>query len=213
MQFDPENKVVILCVEGMNTEAQGKIDEAHALFMQAWSLAENDLEKFTAAHYVARNQAKPEDNLHWNKEALLYALKLDDEEMKAHYPSLYLNVAKSYEALQNNAAAAKHYALAAEYSSALPLGKYGEMIKMGISEGLKRTSTASSFSPVLDALVNNWCERKQLKPLAIVLPAYVANLGTENDHNKLISALHYLSATKCLDEKEQAQVEEIIAGL
>jgi hypothetical protein len=208
--FDPNNKVVLLCVEGMNTEAHGKIEEAHALFMQAWDIAEDELEKFTAAHYVARNQANPEDNLHWNVEALHYALKLDGEEMKAHYPSLYLNVAKAYETLHNHIEAARHYTLAAEYSNALPLGKYAEMIKMGISEGLKRTNAVSTNNAVLNTLVNGWCERKELKPLAIILPAYAGNLGTENDRNKLLSALHYLSATKCLDNKEQAMVEEMI---
>lgn len=213
MQFDPNNKVVLLCVEGMNTEAQGKIDEAKAMFRQAWDLAENDLEKFTAAHYVARNQENPEDSLHWNQEALMHALALNDDDMKSHYPSLYLNVAKSFEELQNTAEAAKHYILAAEYSINLPAGKYGEMIKMGISGGLKRTNAMPSYNAILDTLVEGWCERKELKPLAIILPAYVGNLGTENDKNKLLSAMHYLSATKCLNEKEQAAIEEIIGNL
>jgi len=45
--------------------------------------------------------------------------------------------------------------------------------------------------------------------LCLILPAYIGNLGTENDRNKLISALSYLSATRCLDEEEQ----EVVGGL
>ena len=70
MQFDPKNKVVQLCAQGMQTEGEGETAEAHALFQQAWDIAQNDFEAFTAAHYLARNQPDPKDNLKWNLEAL-----------------------------------------------------------------------------------------------------------------------------------------------
>jgi hypothetical protein len=56
MQFDPENPIVKLCAHGMQLEGEGKPGEASATFNQAWGQAINDFEKFTAAHYVARNQ-------------------------------------------------------------------------------------------------------------------------------------------------------------
>lgn len=52
MQFDPNNKVVQLCAEGMELEGQGKKNEALQLFQRAWKMATNDFEKFTSAHYI-----------------------------------------------------------------------------------------------------------------------------------------------------------------
>ena len=52
MQFDPNNKIIQLCVNGMEMERNKKPGEAQALFLQAWNGAANDFEKFTAAHYV-----------------------------------------------------------------------------------------------------------------------------------------------------------------
>ena len=213
MQFDPENKIVKLCAEGMQLEAEGKIDEAHSRFQYAWDSAENDFEAFTAAHYLARNQKEPSAVLQWNLEALRRAGLVNDGGIKGHYPSVYLNVGKSYEALNQIKEASFHYQAAADYSEHLPPGKYGDMIKMGIRAALERTGTASFSIRALDDLVNKWCEQKDLRPLSLVLPAYVSNLGTENDRNKLVSALSYLSATRCLMNDEQVILDELIIGL
>ncbi|MGZ3874393.1 MAG: hypothetical protein ACXVJD_15840 [Mucilaginibacter sp.] len=213
MQFDPDNNVVKLCAAGMQAEAEGKIEDAHRLFEQAWDIAQNDFEAFTAAHYLARNQKKPEDVLKWNLEALNRANKIKDEGMNANYPSLYLNVGKSYETLNNLQEANNNYQLAADYSSYLPAGKYSDMIKTGIGEGLKRTGTIKFNSSVLDDLIDKWCRHTDLRPLSLVLPAYVGNLGTENDKNKLNSALSYLSATRCLDADEQRTIDQLIGNL
>jgi len=213
MQFDPNNKVVKLCAEGMQAEAEGKIEEAHALFQQAWDIAENDFEAFTAAHYLARNQKNPEDVLKWNLESLARANKIADESMNDTYPSLYLNVGKSYEQLNDQKEANKNYQLAADFSSFLPPGKYSDMIKTGIATALSRTGTAQFINVQLDDLINKWCEGKKLRPLSLVLTAYVGNLGTESDINKLISALSYLSATRCLDEEDQVVVDGLVSGL
>lgn len=50
MQFDPDNKVVQPCDEGMELEGQGKKDEARHPFQKAWEMAVNDFEKFTSEH-------------------------------------------------------------------------------------------------------------------------------------------------------------------
>jgi tetratricopeptide (TPR) repeat protein len=213
MQFDPDNKVVKLCAEGMQSEAEGKNDEAHSLFQQAWDIAENDFEAFTAAHYLARNQKDPKDVLKWNLEALKRANTIKDDSMKAHYPSLCLNVGKSYETLSDLKEANNYYQLAADQSSFLPPGKYGDMIRMGIGEALKRTGTAKFSNDILDNLTSKWCECRELRPLGLILPAYVSNLGTENDLNKLKSALSYLSAARCLDEEDQGMVDVLVVKL
>ena len=161
----------------------------------------------------ARAQKNPNDVLEWNLKALNHAFNIKDDGVKGHYPSLYLNVGKSYETLGDIHEANNNYQSAANSSDSLPPGGYGDMIRGGITEGLKRTGTVKFSNDLLDSLINKWCERKALKPLSLVLPAYVGNLGTENDISKLISALSYLSATRCLDEEEQGIVGGLITKL
>jgi hypothetical protein len=84
------------------------------------------------------------------------------------------------------------------------------MIRSGIGEALKRTGTTKFADADLDSLINSWCENKNLRALSFVLPAYVGNLGTENDIKKLISALSYLSATQWLDDSEQAMIDAFV---
>ena len=138
MQFDPDNHVVKLCAQGMDEEAQGKMDEAAKLFLQGWNEATTNLEKFTAAHYVARRQNSVLDKLKWDETALSFALILNDDKMNGVYPSLYLNIAKCYEDLKDYDNARVHYALALSYTHLLPEDGYGKMIKSGINNGIGR---------------------------------------------------------------------------
>ena len=139
MQFDTNNKIIQLCAKGMELEAK-QPHEAKVLFLQAWNEAANDFEKFTAGHYVARHQTSAKDKLEWDKIALEYALKINDDDMKATYPSLYLNIAKCYEDLQDVENARKNYEAALSYTNNLPDDGYGQMLKAGINNGLERTS-------------------------------------------------------------------------
>lgn len=112
--------------------------QAKALFMQAWNEAINDFEKFTAAHYVARHQASTGEKLHWDKKALEFVLKIEDDNIKQYYSSLYLNIAKCYEDLNDVDEALKNYQTALLYEKYLPADGYGQMIKSGIKNGIAR---------------------------------------------------------------------------
>src|SRR3954470_18737261 len=101
MEFNPNNNVIKLCIQGMDMEGKDNPEEARRLFLQAWDEATNDFEKFTAAHYVARHQKNVVDKLKWDLIALDLALKMNDDKMKGSYPSLYLNIAKCYEDLHD----------------------------------------------------------------------------------------------------------------
>ncbi len=138
MQFDPNNKVVKLCSQGMELEGQGLKMEALKLFQQAWDEATTNFEKFTAAHYVARHQKSVSDKLKWDETALRYALDSDGMEVKGILPSLYLNIGKCYEDLKDFANAKQHYQAALSFKDFLPKDGYGEMIKAGIDSGLNR---------------------------------------------------------------------------
>lgn len=136
--FDPNNHIVKLCARGMELEGEGKNTEALQLFEQAWKQAENDFEKFTAAHYVARHQKTVSDKLTWDQTALQLALKINDEKLKGTYPSLYLNIAKCYEDLGQTEQAKTHYEQALSYADLLPQDGYGKLIWGGILNGLER---------------------------------------------------------------------------
>ena len=138
MEFNQNNKVVQLCVKGMELEGQGQLKEAGILFNEAWNIAADDFEKFTAAHYVARHQKSILNKLDWDQVALNHALNINKEAVKETLPSLYLNIGKCYEDLNDFYNAQKYYQLANAVTGYLPDDGYGSMIRAGIRNGLAR---------------------------------------------------------------------------
>jgi tetratricopeptide (TPR) repeat protein len=138
MQFDPDNKIVKLCAHGMELEGEAKNDEASKVFLEAWEQAADDKEKFTAAHYVARHQPTIADKLAWDEIALNLAMKIEDDSVKGAYPSLYLNIAKCHEDLEDFEQAKKNYETALTYANSLHEDGYGRMIRGGVENGLER---------------------------------------------------------------------------
>jgi tetratricopeptide (TPR) repeat protein len=108
------NPIIKLCMEGTQAEFEGRKADACELYRQAWAAAAEDYEACIAAHYMARCQDSPEENLRWNQEALERANAVNDESAKEFYPSLYLNMGHSHELLGNQGEAKKYFDLAAE---------------------------------------------------------------------------------------------------
>jgi hypothetical protein len=140
METDPNNPVVRLCAEGINSETAGKADEATRLYQEAWEARTDDYEACIAAHYLARVQRTPNEVLNWNRESLRYADAVNDERVEGFYPSLYLNMGKAYEDLGKREEARKFYGLAEGKAITLPEGKYGDVVRHGVAEGLKRVA-------------------------------------------------------------------------
>lgn len=138
MLFDPENHVNKLCAAGMMLEGEGKPHEALKLFKQAWNDATNDQEKFIAAHYIARHQPTIADKLHWDTTALQLAQNIESSEINPILPSLYLNIAKCYEDLNDVGQALENYRMAEHFTTYLPQDGYGNMIRSGIQKGIER---------------------------------------------------------------------------
>ena len=111
MEFSPYNNIVRLCLQGMDFEEKGKSEEASRIFFHAWNEATNDLEKFLAAHYVARHQKNVSDRLHWYQTALRFALTINDDSVKGALASLYFKIAKCYEELNDFDSAKENYEL------------------------------------------------------------------------------------------------------
>ena len=112
MEFNPNNHIVKLCLQGMELEEKGKPEEASRIFLQAWNEAADDFEKFLAAHYVTRHQKNVSDKLKWLETSLQLALKIDSDYAKGVLSSLYLNIAECYEELGDFDNAKKNYELA-----------------------------------------------------------------------------------------------------
>ena len=117
MEFNPNNNIVKLCVQGMDLEEKGKPEEAGKLFIHAWNEATNDFEKYLASYYVARHQKNVSDKLKWLEISLQFALKINNDSVKSAFPSLYSNIAKCYEDLSDPDKAKKNYELAASFKS------------------------------------------------------------------------------------------------
>lgn len=117
MEFNPNNHVIQLCVQGMEMEEKGKPEEASKIFFQAWNEAINDFEKFTAAYYVARHQKNTRDKLKWLETSLQFALKINNLSVSGAFPSLYANIAKCYEDLGDTGNAKKNHELANSFTN------------------------------------------------------------------------------------------------
>jgi hypothetical protein len=111
MDFD--NLVIRLCIAGTRAEFEGRKDDACERYRQAWNAATDDYEACIAAHYLARCQESAEETLRWNQEALERANAVMDDGVKDFYPSLYLNMGRSYETLGNRDEAKRYFDLAA----------------------------------------------------------------------------------------------------
>lgn len=100
----------------MSLEENGDADQAAKLFLQAWDESTNDFEKFTAAYYVARSQNDVRDKLKWFERALQFGLKINDVTVTSAFPSLYSNIAKCHEELNDPDSARENHELAKSYS-------------------------------------------------------------------------------------------------
>ncbi len=56
MEFNPNNTIVKLCLQGLDLEGKVDPEETSRIFLQAWNEATSDFKKFTTAYYVARHQ-------------------------------------------------------------------------------------------------------------------------------------------------------------
>jgi len=155
MEFNPSNPVIKLCIQGMDREGKGEPEEASRVFLQAWNEATNDFEKFTAAYYVARHQKNVRDNLKWLEASLQFALKINDVTVQAAFPSLYSQIAKCYEELDDTDNAEKNYELAISFTdSPSDIGPFYHGTRADLQIGdLLTAGSSSNYKP--DLIMNH----------------------------------------------------------
>jgi tetratricopeptide (TPR) repeat protein len=136
--MDPDNPVVKLCAQGIELEMKGRRDEARALYLQAWELRQDDVDACIAAHYLARHQESLAETLRWNELALTHAIRASADSVRSFYPSLYLNLGKSYEDLGDSSKARELYEQGEQCTSDVPSGGYGDVVRQGLHAALQR---------------------------------------------------------------------------
>ncbi|AGY80809.1 NAD(+)--rifampin ADP-ribosyltransferase [Carnobacterium inhibens] len=115
MKFDPSNPIIQLCMKGMALEESGNLDDAIEAFIEAWNQTSDDYERFIAAYHLGLRQNNVDDKLKWMKKSLACALKINDDDVKSAYPTLYLTIANCYEAMNDTTNARKNSELSHSY--------------------------------------------------------------------------------------------------
>ncbi len=118
IRFDPNNTVIKLCMNGMNLEGSGNIEDAITIFQKAWQEATDDYERFIAAYHLTRQQKSITDKLKWMETSLQCALNINDDNVKSAYSTLYFDIAKCYEELSDSNNAKRNYELSNSYKGA-----------------------------------------------------------------------------------------------
>lgn len=119
MEFDLNNYIIQQCLKGIAMDEQGNSEEAKNIFLSAWEKASNDFEKYITAHFVSKHQSNVQDRLQWLLTTLQFAQKTNSRAVISAFPSLYANIAKSYEELNDPANAKKYYDLADSFTGEL----------------------------------------------------------------------------------------------
>lgn len=115
MEFNSNNPIVKLCLQGIGMEKIDKSEDASKLFLQAWDDATYDFEKFISAYFVARHQKKASDRLKWLKTALEIAVQMNDASVKSAFRPLYSSLAKYSEEIGDLEDAKKYHEMAASF--------------------------------------------------------------------------------------------------
>lgn len=112
--MDIYNPVINLCLKGTQAEFDRRKADACRFYQRAWEAVTDDYEACIAAHYMARCKDSAQEILYWNQKSLELANKVNDDRVKDFFPSLYLNLGRSYELLGNQSEAKRYYDLAAK---------------------------------------------------------------------------------------------------
>lgn len=108
-----DNRVVSVCMAGVNAEFERRLDDARRLYAEAWDLAVDNYERCIAAHYVAHLEDDPSKALQWNLRALENAERANQNLVAEFLPSLYVNLGRSYELAGEAELATRYYDAAA----------------------------------------------------------------------------------------------------
>jgi hypothetical protein len=111
--MDISGKTAQLCILGTQAEFERRLDDARALFSQAWDNAVDDYDRAIAAHYIAH--LEPNDGVanRWDQVALEHAGR--DGRAAEFVGSLLVSLGGSFERLGEKEKAGYYFAEAARH--------------------------------------------------------------------------------------------------
>lgn len=116
-QFDPKNKIIGLCMIGMNMEEQGDSDGAMTVFMEALNDSTNEYEKFVVTYQIAKYEKNIQEKLKWLGKTLQYAIKSEDCGVRSTLSAIYSHIAKCHEELGDSKKAKSNLELSNLYNT------------------------------------------------------------------------------------------------
>ncbi|EXU68212.1 hypothetical protein Z951_10790 [Streptomyces sp. PRh5] len=114
-----------------------------------------------------------------------------------------------FRALGDPTAAHRHFVRAAAHIGDVPAGAYADWTRFGIADGLRTTRRNGPLAAPLERL----CARGELRALGVILPPYLGDLGTEEERERLITALRMVHAARWLADDEQQALGAVISEL
>lgn len=150
IKFDPNNAIIKLCMNGLGLEDSGNSEDAITMFHKAWHEATDDYERFIVSYHLARIQKSISDKLKWMETSLQCALKINDDNVKSAYSTLYLNIAKCYEELGDFDNAKRNYELSNSAKGTSDIGPFYHGTKADLKVGdLLTAGGISNYKPEL----------------------------------------------------------------
>lgn len=109
--MDVSSKTAQLCMAGTQAEFERRIEDARALYAEAWDAAVGDRDAAMAAHYIGHLEPEPREALRWHRIALEHAER--DGDCEPFMGSLFVTLGGAYETLGQRAEAERYFARAA----------------------------------------------------------------------------------------------------
>lgn len=206
-------QVLELCDEGVQAEFAGNEQQAAQVYQHAWEIADGPVARCVGAHYLARQQPTDEQTLHWNLTALTIAGEVEDvEHIRDLLPVLYLNAASSLVRAGEFERAQELFLLAADLIDFDPTSGVGAQWAT-VFLGLQ----AAGFVPQGDSvelrqLLANLEDERHHAALAMVLPRYVTNTGSDDDVQALIETLEAVFVARMVDADDQELLRTAIVS-
>jgi hypothetical protein len=79
--------------------------------------------------------------------------------------------------------------------------------------GYNRGMDGKQVNEEIQALVDRWCQRRDLPALAGILPAWLANNGMTDGWADLAAALHAMSGRRHLPQEEREQLKRLYVAV
>lgn len=114
-EFSPSNKIVKMCMQAIYAYENNEFDKAIVLLEDAYKCSETEFEKFVSSYKKAEYENDLNNKLKWFEISIKHAINSDCISSKTAYSTLYLNIAKTYEKLNELENAKKNYDLSNKY--------------------------------------------------------------------------------------------------